>query len=76
MIDEEIRKLENQRSNIISQINDCRKKIRKNKKPDEVQSAEERKRKLIDSKKKLQLDVDSLNRDKKEAMKLVSGADV
>jgi len=36
VLDEEIRKLETQKSNTIAQINDCRKKIKKNKKPDEI----------------------------------------
>lgn len=53
ILDEEIRKLENQKSGIIAQINDFRRKIKKNKKPDEIYQAEQRKMKLIDSKKKL-----------------------
>jgi len=75
ILDEEIKKLENQRSNIISNINEFKNKIKRHRKPDEIYQAEDRKRKLLDSKKKLYGDVDNFNKEKKEVLKYVQGFD-
>lgn len=73
--EEEIKKLENRKKDLIFKLQDLTKKVKGKRKPDEVKEAELRKRTLVDSKRNLLDEIRSLGRQSDEIRQAISGMD-